>query len=253
MGHVVTHISPVLRQEVGRRIRLGPAGRRADDRRGGGAPRVDLECVEHLENGITRVTVHLVRSMMDVYDQRLDDVLDMIREARQPGWWKQYGISDHVFVALETGTTRISNYELIFIPGILQTADYAQALFTSSRNARSDDWIANRLAVRFTRQERLTDEEHPLHLDAIVHECALRQPVGHPGIMRNQLQHLALIKRAASVALRVLPATTISSEAMIGSFSMLDFPRPANQASATHSTPSARNVRTSPSMLSLLG
>lgn len=224
MGHVVTHISPVvLRQEVGRRIRL--ARQDAELTIVEAAARLDLtrSALSRLENGISRVTVHLVRSMMDVYDQRLDDVLEMIRQARQPGWWKQYGISDHDFVALETGATRISNYELIFVPGLLQTADYARALFTSSYNARSADWIANRLAVRLTRQERLTDEEHPLVLDAVVHECALRQPVGDRAVMRSQLQHLALINELPTVTMRILPATTISSEAMVGSFSVLDF------------------------------
>lgn len=235
MGHVVTHISPVvLRQEVGRRIRL--ARQDAELTIVEAAARLDLtrSALSRLENGISRVTVHLVRSMMDVYDQRLDDVLEMIRQARQPGWWKQYGISDHDFVALETGATRISNYELIFVPGLLQTADYARALFTSGRNDRSENWIANQLAVRMTRQERLTDEKHPLILDAVVHEFALRSPVGPPEVMRAQLHHLALINELPTVTLRILPATPFIRKASYGGFSVLDFPS-AGQPSICHS------------------
>ncbi|HEY7596329.1 MAG TPA: DUF5753 domain-containing protein, partial [Actinophytocola sp.] len=180
--------------------------------------------LSRFENGTGPVTVHLVRSMMDVYDQRLDDVLDLIRQARIRGWWKQYGISDKDFVALETGASRVSNYELAFVPGLLQTADYARALFESSWNARTEEWIANRLAVRLTRQERLTDEEHPLELDAVVHEFALRYPVGGPGVMRTQLQHLTLISELPAVTLRVLPASVVSNESMGGGFTILDFP-----------------------------
>lgn len=227
-------ISPVvLRKEIGRRLRVArnTAGLNIVD----AARRLEIagSSLSRFENGTGPVTVHLVRSMMDVYDQRLDDVLDLIRQARTKGWWKQYGISDKDFVALETGANRISNYELAFVPGLLQTADYARALFQSSWNARTEEWIANRLAVRLTRQERLTDEDHPLELDAVVHEFALRHPVGGDSVMLAQLRHLALIKELPAVTLRVLPAAMVSSEAMIGSFTILDFPTPG-QPSICH-------------------
>jgi len=182
------------------------------------------------------VTVHLLRSMMDVYDQRMDDVLDMIRQARAPGWWRQYGVSDKAFVALETAAIRASNYELSFVPGLLQTADYARALFMSGRERRTEDWIANMLAVRMIRQERLTNEEHPLELDAVLHESALHYPVGGTPVMRKQLLHLALINELPTVTLRILPASLISNEALVGPFTVLDFRVPGSPASATHST-----------------
>jgi transcriptional regulator with XRE-family HTH domain len=126
---VATHISPVvLRQEVGRRVRLARqhAGLTVVE----AAARLEItrSGLSRIENGIGRVDVHLIKSMMDVYDQRMDDVLEMIREARAPGWWRRFGVSDKAFVALETAATRASNYELSFVPGLLQTADYARAL-----------------------------------------------------------------------------------------------------------------------------
>lgn len=171
--------------------------------------------------------------MMDVYDQRLDDVLEMIRQARKPGWWKQFGISDKDFVALETAASRISNYEVTLVPGLLQTADYTRALFNSGRETRREDWIANQLEVRLIRQERLTDEEHPLVLDAVVHEFVLRSSVGPTAVMRAQLRHLALINELPTVTLRVLPASTFSREAAYSGFSILDFPLPG-QPSICH-------------------
>lgn len=222
---MATHISPVvLRQEVGRRIRAArnDAGLNLDD----AAERLEISrsMLSRFENGSGGVSVHLVRSMMDVYDQRMDDVLDLVRQARVKGWWKQYGISDKDFVALETGASRVSNYELAFVPGLLQTADYARAVFTSGATKRTEEWIANHLTVRLTRQERLTDEEHPLQLDAVVHEFALRYPVGEPAVMRAQLEHLTLINELPTVDLRVLPASVIANEATRGGFTILDFP-----------------------------
>lgn len=233
-GSMTTHISPVvLRQEVGRRIRLArhAAGLTIVD----AAVRLEItrSALGRFENGIGTVTVHLLRSMMDTYDQRMDDVLDLIRQARKPGWWKRYGISDRDFVALETAASRISNYEITLVPGLLQTADYTRALFNSGRETRKEDWIANQLEVRLIRQERLTDEEHPLQLDAVVHEFALRNPAAPPAVMLGQLRHLALINELPTVTLRVLPVSTFSREATYSGFTILDFSLPG-QPSICH-------------------
>jgi transcriptional regulator with XRE-family HTH domain len=233
-GQVATHISPVvLRQEVGRRLRV--ARHRTGLTLAKAAERLEItrSMLSRFENGAGMVSVHLVRSMMDAYDQRMDDVLDMIRQARAPGWWKQYGISDKDFIALETGASHLSAYTLMLVPGLLQTADYAQAMFNSGREKRREDWIANQLAVRLTRQERLTDEEHPLELHAVVHEFALRSPVGPMATMQAQLHHLALINELPTVTLQVLPASAFSFEAAYGGFNILDFPS-AGQPSICH-------------------
>jgi transcriptional regulator with XRE-family HTH domain len=223
----------VLRREIGRRIRIArnEAGLNILE----AAKRLEIagSSLSRFENGAGPVTVHLVRSMMDVYDRRLDDVLDLIRQARKQGWWKQYGISDRDFIALETGASHMSTYQLMLVPGLLQTEDYARALFESGREARREEWIINQLAVRMTRQERLTDEEIPLDLDAVMHEFALRSPVGGAAVMRAQLQHLALINELPTVTLRVLPASTVSYEATYGGFSILDFPT-SGQPSIVH-------------------
>jgi transcriptional regulator with XRE-family HTH domain len=226
---VATHISPVvLRQEVGRRIRL--ARRHAGLTVIEAAARLEItrSSLSRFENGVSGVNVHLLRSMMDVYDERLDDVLELVRQARAPGWWRRYGISNKDFVALETAATRIVNYEVTLVPGLLQTEEYARALFTSGSQPRREDWIANQLAVRLNRQERLTDEEHPLELEAVMHEFALRNAVGPPAVMRAQLSHLALINELPTVTLRVLPASRFSFEASYGGFSILDFPQPGH-------------------------
>ena len=242
-GATTRHISPVvLRQEVGRRIRLA--------RHAAGltivvaADRLEItrSALGRFENGIGTVSVHLLRSMMDVYDQRMDDVLDMIRQARKPGWWKRYGISDKDFVALETAASRISVYEVNLVPGLLQTADYTQALFNSGREQRRADWIANQLEVRLIRQERLTDEEHPLHLDAVVNEVALRTPAAHAKVMLGQLRHLTLISELPTVTLRVLPMSTFSREGAYSGFNILDFPLPG-QPSMCHAIHALGDVR----------
>jgi transcriptional regulator with XRE-family HTH domain len=231
---VSAHVSPVLlRQEIGRRLRAARETARLGLETA--APLLDTSTstLSRIENGVTPVTVHLVRTMMDVYDQRLDDLLDLVRAARRPGWWKAYGISDTDFVALETGAGLVNEYQVTFVPGLLQTADYTRALFESVRRPRDEEWVINQLAVRTIRQERLTDDTNPLDLHAVIDEFALRKPVGGPAVMRAQLRHLALVTELPTVTLQVLPASVVSNEAMIGGFILLDFPS-AGQPSLAH-------------------
>jgi transcriptional regulator with XRE-family HTH domain len=241
------HVSPILlRQEIGRRLKA------AREATGLGleqaAPMLDTSpsTLSRIENGTTVINVHLVRTMMDVYDQRLDEVVELVRAAKRPGWWKAYGISNTDSIALETGARLVNEYQMTFLPGLLQTSAYARALFRAVRRPREEEWIDNQLAVRTIRQERLTDEQQPLMLDAVIHEYALCHPVGGPDVMRAQLRHLVLITELPTVTLRVLPASMVSNEALVGGFTVLDFPADDQPAIAhlEHAFGSQRTDRT---------
>lgn len=219
------NISPVLlREEIARRLRAArlEAGLSPEDAaRGLEMTRSNLS---RIETGRQGVNVHLLRSIMDLYDIRDDDLVDMVREARKPGWWKAYGIGDGDFVALETGASRVWEFEDRLVPGLLQTADYARAVFESGRTTRYEDWIADRLSVRLIRQDRLTDADRPIELTAVLDEYALRRPVDGPKVMRGQLRHLALVSELTTVNLRVLPTSVVTNESAYGNFIVLEFP-----------------------------
>lgn len=179
--------------------------------------------LHRIETGAGGVNIHLVRSMMDLFDDRMDGLLDLVRQSRQRGWWRFYGIADDDFIALESAATRISTYQNALVPGLLQTAGYAGALFSSWPEPRTDEWIDNQLAVRLIRQERLAQEDQSLELTAIIDEFALCRPVGGAAVMRAQLEHLVLITELPTVTLRVLPASVVTTVGMHGGFSLLDF------------------------------
>lgn len=217
--------SPVLlREEIGRRLhaaRMAAKLTLAD-----AAARLDLSksTLNRIENGKQPINVHLLRSVMDLYDFYADDLEDKVRAAGKPGWWKAFGISNKDYVAVETGASRVSAFTPQFVHGLLQTADYAQAVFESGREPKSEEWIADLLNVRLIRQDRLTDEDQPLVLAVVIDEQALRKPVGGPEVMRAQLRHLALVSELPTVTLQVLPSAVVSNEAMKGAFTILDFP-----------------------------
>lgn len=179
-----------------------------------------------IEAGETKVDVHLARTMMDVYDHYAPDLLDQVRHALEPGWWTTYGVRNMGYVDVETEAAGVREVALVNIPGLLQTEDYARAVL----EARALNWTKSELAghvkVRMVRQERLTSQENPLYLTALIDETALRQHIGGGRVMQNQLEHLIMAAGLDTVDLRVLPLTLGAHAGQDGAFTLLDFPDP---------------------------
>jgi hypothetical protein len=161
---------------------------------------------------------------MDTYDQYIPDLVDLVREANRPGWWQKYNIDEGGFLSTETEASAVLEFSMVNIPGLLQTKEYMGALFAARSARRSRVQLANDVAVRLHRQRRLTDEEFPLQLVAIVDEAALRREVGGAKVMRDQLHHLAIVADLSTVSLQVLPNDAGAHPSMDGAFSILTFP-----------------------------
>ena len=80
-----------------------------------------------IEKGETAADVHLVRSMMDLYNCRDDSLEDMVHEAKLPGWWVAYGIKDRGLHRPGDRGSRGGDLGLVYVPGLLQTEDYMRA------------------------------------------------------------------------------------------------------------------------------
>jgi len=180
--------------------------------------------MHRIEQGETRVDIHLVRSMMDLYDQYEPDLLEQTRRAGKPGWWVSYGLQDTGYIDVETEASHVREFCLTYVPGLLQTEGYMRALFEVHRLQRSNRELENQVKVRLIRQLRLTDSDDPLELVALIDESVLRKHIGGAEVMRKQLRHLLLASRLASVELRVLPDRMGAYDGMGGAFTMLAFP-----------------------------
>jgi transcriptional regulator with XRE-family HTH domain len=220
------HVNPVLiRQEVGRRLRC--AREEVDLNLLEAAARLDVgaSTVSRIETGRTQVSTALLEAMIQLYQLDYDEELpDLARRSRRPGWWKQYGFSDQHFIALESAASWLGTFETDLVPGLLQTADYARTLFQAGMRTRTKVWVEHQLDARMIRQERLVADEFPLRMEAVISEFALYRPIGGREVMRAQLRHLALVTELPTVQVRVLPTTVVSTPAMSGAFVMLDFP-----------------------------
>jgi len=188
-----------------------------------------LECstskLSRIETAQQFVDVHWVRGMLDLYDAGWcwNEVLDLARQAKARGWWRAYGLDDRGYVPLEAAASQVREFSITAVPGLLQTAEYARALFRSALVPISEERRERNLEVRMVRQHRLLAEEDPLTLSAIIDESVLRRPVGGKTVLRAQLEHLLMAAELDSVTLQVLPPGTGEHPGLDGNFILLSF------------------------------
>jgi transcriptional regulator with XRE-family HTH domain len=192
------------------------------------APRLDVSPskLSRIENAHQGVDVHIVRSMLDLFDiggHRWEEILELTREASVKGWWRAYGLDDQGYVPLESEASTVRDYTVTYVPGLLQTADYARALFKTSVRSPSAAAIERDVTVRMIRQERLTSTERPMGLLAVIDEAVLHRALGGRAVMRAQLTHLAETTTLDTVCVQVLPSEVAAHPALDGAFTVLSF------------------------------
>ncbi|MEV4922071.1 DUF5753 domain-containing protein [Streptomyces roseoverticillatus] len=107
------------------------------------------------------------------------------------------------YMALEAEAIAFHWYELSLIPGLLQTEDYARALLTSRYPPVDEEVVEERVVTRLERQAVL--QKATTVFSFVIHELALRTPVGGPEAMKAQLLHLLEVGKARNVSLQVMP------------------------------------------------
>jgi transcriptional regulator with XRE-family HTH domain len=159
-------------------------------------------------------------------EQKRSALRELARSASAHGWWHDY--SDvlpawfEAYIGLEEAATSIRAYEIQFVPGLLQTEDYARAVTLLGHDGAPTAEIDQRVALRMARQALLTGPQ-PTHLWAVLDEAALRRPAGRPGVMRRQLQHILQVAERPNVTIQVIPFAAGAHAAAGGPFSILRF------------------------------
>jgi transcriptional regulator with XRE-family HTH domain len=154
-------------------------------------------------------------------------LVDLARQANSPGWWHKYSdvLPDwfQVYVGLEEATSLLRVYEVQFVPGLLQTADYTRAVVEFGQRGASQEEIAHRVSLRQDRQ-RVLGRPNPPRLWMIIDEAALRRPIGGAEVMRGQLERLIEVSKEPNVTIQVLPFHLGGHAAEAGAFTLMRFP-----------------------------
>lgn len=185
-----------------------------------------------IESGLTSSRAVEVEAMCRLYgaDQKLTDVLKALaKETKAKGWWQAYGdvVPEwfDLYVGLEAAASRIDWYEIELVPGLFQTADYADTLIRLDHPDADDAEVKRRVQLRLGRQAILGRPVDPVVLRVALRETILVAPVGSPRAMAAQLRTLAEVSDLPNVSLRVVPFSAGPHPGMTsGPFEILRFP-----------------------------
>lgn len=186
--------------------------------------------ISRMELGRTSIKSRDVNDLLGLYGVTQDEratLLAMAGQANAASWWQDYG--DVIpgwfiaYVGLEQSATLIRCYEVQFIPGLLQTADYARAVLSIGADDSAGPEIERRVSLRMRRQQVL-DRASPPRLWVVIDEAALRRPIGGARVARAQLEHLIEMGRLSHVNIQVAPFSGGSLAVADGAITLLRFP-----------------------------
>jgi len=190
---------------------------------------INVATLYRIEHARVRPQTRTLQALLNLYgvdEQRQEELLSLLRDARQRGWLHAYQseLPEHytTYIGFEGEARSVWNYESLFIPGLLQTEDYARAVIRGVLPTVSRDEVEHRVAARMERQGLLYSD-NPIELWAIVDEAALRRQVGGHDVMRAQLRNLIDVSELPHVTFQVIPFDVGAHAGMPGSFVLMQF------------------------------
>jgi transcriptional regulator with XRE-family HTH domain len=175
-----------------------------------------LECsaakISRVETGRLLARIPDVRNMLDLYavsDTERAELLDLVRESREKGWWQSYAdILDETyaqFLGLEHSAAQMWQYEEYLVPSLLQTRDYAYAI-TANRLDIPEPYAERNVQLRMARQDAVLRRSDPPVMHFVLDESVLHRVAAFgPTTGRAQLEHFGEFAERPNVTLQVVP------------------------------------------------
>jgi transcriptional regulator with XRE-family HTH domain len=167
--------------------------------------------ITHIESGLAGVSEKRLRRLASHYactDEKFIDALAGIAVDRTRGWWEEYrGMLPTSFLDLAELDHHASfrrEVAILFVPGLLQTEDYARAVFSSRVPELTGEELEMRIRHRLARQV-IIEGPSPVPYDVVIHEAALRIRVSDRTAAKAQLVRLLSLSEADNITLRVIP------------------------------------------------
>lgn len=186
-----------------------------------------------IERGDVGISTNDLRALLSHYGvkekTRVNELLELAKSSRGASFYDQYvdllkpGFKE--YLAYESSASVIRQYDPIRIPGLLQTEEYARALFAglgdTSSEAGDKGW-----AVRQHRQEVVHYRDNPPEMQFVLDEAALRRHIGGRPVMRRQLERVRDLAEESYITIQTLPFTRGAHPGMSGNFIVLEFADP---------------------------
>ncbi|QIS14461.1 helix-turn-helix domain-containing protein [Nocardia arthritidis] len=195
---------------------------------------INVTTLYRIETAQARPQRRTLMAMLDLYgvtEQQRGDALQLLTDALRPGMSRPYeGSLSEVYAAyinFEAEALSARHFETTFIPGLLQTEQYAMAVIDTAMPKLEASVLEQRARARMDRAGVLTKED-ALELWVVMDEAAIRRVVGGPTVMRGQLDRLLQDTKRKNVILQILPFSAGAHPGMAGAFTLLDFHDPAD-------------------------
>ncbi|MFC8965858.1 helix-turn-helix transcriptional regulator [Streptomyces sp. NPDC057094] len=203
------------REEAARILRVAPA---------------TVRRMEMAEVSLKIPYLQLLLKSYGVSDEEAEAFVQLAEDANKPGWWQRFHdiLPDwfSMHVSLEGAAALLRSYEPHFVPGLMQTEDYARGVMKAGAigQTRPAD-IERHVALRMQRQDLLVREDAP-RIWAVMDETALLRPIGGPEVMRAQIDKLLEVTELPNVTLQVMPFSNGPHPGTYGPFVLFRFAMP---------------------------
>src|ERR1700685_2768260 len=182
--------------------------------------------ISRLETGARRPSLRDVRDLCALYEvdeSTSAELMGLARAAREQGWWTKYEDLDlDPLIGLEQEAATITCYSINYIPGLLQTQEYAQGIIEAVAPRMDPRIRQQRVEARLRRQQLLLTDSPPRYR-VLLDEAVLHRGVGGPGLMVAQLDKMVKSVRNGWAAVQVIPFAAGAYAAADGYFVLLEF------------------------------
>ncbi|MFC8420608.1 helix-turn-helix domain-containing protein [Streptomyces sp. NPDC057236] len=157
---------------------------------------------------------------IDVADELLDaggvllEMKDEVARAQFPAFFRDAA-------RLEAEAVELHVYDTHVVNGLLQTEDYARAVFTMRRPLLDEATIEERVTARLRRQEIFSRWPAPL-MSFVIEEAVLRRPIGGAEVHRGQLEQILLTGQHRNVEIQVMPTRREDHAGLAGPFTLIE-------------------------------
>ncbi|WP_129838655.1 helix-turn-helix transcriptional regulator [Streptomyces sp. RFCAC02] len=190
--------------------------------------------ISKIERGRAFPTDRQLRTLFGLYAANTDERAAIEAEISQGksygrAWWEEQRFrklfqgDSYRYFYVEDAAERLSVHSGTYVPGLLQTPDYVDAIAAFGQKQESAERRDVFREARIRRQAVLNGK-NPVVLDALCLESAVRAVVGGASVMREQLQHLVTMASRPNITLRIIPYSAGAPSVSSAAFTIVDFP-----------------------------
>ncbi len=187
--------------------------------------------ISRLETAARRPSLRDVRDLCVLYEvdePTSHELMDLGREARELGWWTQYDdLNLDPLIGLEQEAVAITCYSINYIPGLLQTQDYARSIIKTVAPKMDPQIVQQRAEARLRRQQLLEEDDRPRY-HVVLDEAVMHRGVGGPVLMAAQLDKILATVRCGKATVQIIPFAAGAYAAADGYFVLLEFEDDSN-------------------------